>query len=318
MTCFNPKPAKWHYTKLINEKTGEIYKAKQLNFLKINEITDKTPEKENILMIPCGKCQGCIIDKANEWATRAMLEAQNWPKNSFLTLTYDNDHIPANRTLVKADLQKFWKRLRKTGENIRYMACGEYGPRTLRPHYHAIVYNYWPDDAKIYKDNIVGDKLYTSEKLNKIWSKGYVIVGNVTYESAAYVARYVFKKAYGLNKEWNLKHGRTPEFTLTSRRPGIALTSFKNQNIWQKIRRSDGVLLKTKTGVKLKKIPEYLKKKWRELGDREEYYNWSDAHAHALKTITRARTSDNYYQRLKKDVELMTEKFKRLDKRENF
>lgn len=298
--CFNPKPAKFEYFNKIDEKTGEIYKSKRLKFISWDEVDADFPYKDNCTMIPCGKCEGCQINKANEWATRAILEAQNWPKNAFLTLTYNNDNLPKKRTLVKADLQKFWKRLRKS-EDIRYLACGEYGPKTLRPHYHAIVFNYWPDDAKQYTKNIVGDQLWTSEKLNKIWGKGYVIVGMVTYESAAYVARYVFKKAFGLDKNWNIRHHRTPEFTLTSRRPGLAAFAFDNPKLWDKIRRNDGIILKTKAGVQVKKIPEYLKERWRTKGNREEYYKWSDTRARVLKTLARARdTTDNYFQGLKK------------------
>lgn len=318
MVCFNPKPAKEEWFRKINEKTGEIYKCKRLKFISWAEVDENFPYKDGCTMIPCGKCEGCQIDKANEWATRAVIEAQKWPKNAFLTLTYSNDNLPKKRTLVKADLQNFWKRLRKKEKNIRYIACGEYGPRTLRPHYHAGVFNYWPKDTKIYKKNLTNDILYTSEELNKIWGKGYVIIGQLTYESAAYIARYVYKKALGINKEWNKKHGRTPEFTLSSRRPGIAALGWENKEIWNKIMRSDGILVKTKDGVRVKKIPEYLKKKWREKGDREAYYKWSEARAREFKTLTRARdTSDNYFQQLKKNIEIIRKKLKILDKRQD-
>lgn len=304
----------------INEKTGEIYETKRARFLNWNEINEKTPLNEKTTMIPCGKCEGCRIDKANEWATRAYLEAQNWPKNCFLTLTYSNECLPKKRTLIKADLQKFWKRLRKNekAENLRYLACGEYGTKTRRPHYHAAVFNYEPTDLKPYKKNIVEDMLYTSETLNKIWGKGYVIVGKLTYESAAYVARYVIKKAYGIDNEYYQKNGKAPEFTVSSRKGGIGINAFKNPKNWEKVKRNLGVLVKTKNGVILKKIPNYLKQKWKELENREQYYKEFDKRAHVFKAITRARlekTSNNWYQDNKQAIESLKEKLKRLDKR---
>ena len=318
MVCYNPKPAKWHYQNKLDEKTGEIYKTKNLKFLSWSEIDIDTPWQENITMIPCGKCAGCQIDKANDWATRAILEAKEHKNNAFITLTYANDKLPKNRSLCKTDLQKFFKRFRKKGYKIRYFACGEYGPRTLRPHYHAIIYNWWPQDAKTHTKNITEDTLFTSKELEKIWGKGFCIVGRVTYETAAYVARYVYKKAFGQNKDWNTKHGRQAEFILTSRRPALAMSSITNQTKWEKIRRTDGIILKTKTGIKIKKIPQFLRNKWRELLDREEYYKYFDKRARELKTIAHARdTSDNWWQYQKKQIEIASEKYKRLDKRKD-
>lgn len=316
MACYNPRPVRTSYGYRLDEKTGEIKLTKKIEFIPWQDVDTDTPWDESVTMIPCGKCEGCQVDKANDWATRAALEAQNWHKNAFLTLTYSNEHLPTKRTLQKADLQKFWKRLRKTGEQIRYIACGEYGPKTLRPHYHAIVFNYWPDDAKFYKKNIVGDLLFTSEKLNKIWGLGYVIVGMVSYESAAYVARYVQKKAFGIDKNFNLKHGRAPEFVLTSRRPGISALTFQNSELWKKVLRNEGILIHTKKGVEHKKLPQFLRKMWREKGNTAEYYNWSDKRAREFKTLARARdTSDNYWQQLKKNTEILRQKLKQLDKR---
>lgn len=316
-----PKIAKYNWVTKLNEKTGEIYKTKELKFLPLEKIDEKTPFKEQIILIPCGKCAGCKIDKANDWATRAYLESQKWPVNCFLTLTYSNDYIPTKRTLKKADLQKFWKKLRKTQkEPIRYIACGEYGPKTLRPHYHACVFNYRPTDLKEYKKNIVGDTLYTSEELNKLWGKGYVIVGNITYESAAYVARYVLKKAYGATNELHLKAGREPEFTAASRRGGIGIYSFQDKKEWEEIKKDNGVYIQTKNGPKLKKIPQFLKQKWKDLDDREEYFKHQNEeekrNKENIKKILK-NTSKNIYQYQKQQAETLTEKIKRLDKRGN-
>lgn len=320
MTCFNPKTAKWRWQKVINEKTGEVYETKVLNFLPLSQIEPNTPWEDDVLEIPCGKCAGCRIDQANDWATRAYLESTKYKKNAFITLTYNNENIPKNRTLIKRDLQLFWKRLRKSGEDIRYIACGEYGPTTLRPHYHAIIYNYWPEDAVFFKKNLSNDYLFTSEKLNKIWGKGYTIIGHVTYETAAYVARYVYKKAFGLNKQWNIKHGRTPEFTLSSRRPGIGANGFEDKTTFEKIKRNMGVFVPTKEGPKLKKIPNFIKNKWRNLGDRIEYFKLNDERARELKRYARTlaeENTNNYFQQLKQNTEISEEKYKILDKRKD-
>lgn len=105
-------------------------------------------------------------------------------------------------------------------DKIRYFACGEYGEKeTKRPHYHAIIFGYWPKDIKKYKTS-EQNTLYKSEKLNKIWKKGYCIVGSVTYESASYTASYVTKKITGdrAAKHYN---GKQPEFALMSNQPGL-------------------------------------------------------------------------------------------------
>lgn len=322
MTCYNPKPAREIWVKKLNEKTGEIYDTKTLKFISWNDVDEKTPFKNGVTMIPCGKCEGCRVDKASDWATRCYLESQNHTKSCFLTLTYSNDNLPEKRSLKKADLQKFWKRLRKqTGAKILYLACGEYGPKTLRPHYHAAVFGWRPNDLKLYKKNHAEDNLYTSETVNKIWGKGYAIIGNITYESSAYIARYVVKKAYGLDiDDLHLKNGREKEFTLSSRRPALALSHFKNNKKWEKIKRNNGVFVKTKEGVKLKKIPIYLKNKWKDLDDRQEYYNVQEKSRTQQLEEMRARlgnTSDNYWQLIKKNVEILKQKLKKLDKRGN-
>lgn len=317
MTCFYPKYATYQpYTK-INEKTGEIYQTRRIKFLSPNEINEETPFQENVVAIPCQKCSGCLIDRSNDWATRAMLETKMHKENCFVTLTYDNEHLPKNRSLCKEDFQKFFKRLRKqTGQKIRYMLGAEYGPRTLRPHAHFLCWGYRPSDLKLFKQNKTEDNLYTSKELEKIWGKGYVLIGNITYESAAYVARYVYKKAFGLNKEWNTKHGRTPEFQLSSRRGGIGIGAFEKKEIWEQIKRNNAILIKTKNKVMVKKIPNFLKNKWKDLDNREEYFKEQDKRTHALKTIAREReTSKNIFWYTKQIVEKLKNQYKRLDKR---
>lgn len=241
------------------------------------------------LAVPCGKCIGCLLDKANDWATRAYAESTNWKNNCFITLTYDNDHLPKDFQEMKRDMQKFFKRLRyyehgieywenprtKKHENpIRYIIAGEKGPKTKRLHMHALIFNWKPKDLKFYKYNHAKDSLYTSKTLEKIWGNGFVIIGNVTYQSACYVSRYVMKKAYQKTAVADLKER---EFIETSRNGGIGLLYWlKNKT---KIIQQQGILLKIKDKVKLKMIPKYFKRKWKEetpiWENPKEYYRYA-------------------------------------------
>lgn len=190
--------------------------------------------------IPCGRCASCRLRRAKDTADRCVLELQEYDSNLFLTLTYNDDNLPhskaydengniiMNGTLVKKDLQNFWKRLRKytdsQGYKIRYLACGEYGSweNTHRPHYHAIVFNLKLPDLIPFTKNEFGDILYTSKILDSIWKNGYCLIGEATHQSIEYVARYVVKKQYGKNAEIYEKFNIEPEFSTCSRRPGLA------------------------------------------------------------------------------------------------
>ena len=185
--------------------------------------------------VPCGKCIGCRLDYSRDWAVRCKHEARMNEKNMFITLTYNNENLPENGTLVKKDFQDFMKRLRKTTDNkIKYFHCGEYGEKTKRPHYHALIFNYEMED-KIPWVNRNGNQTYISEDLTRIWSKGITEIGQVTWKSAAYCARYITKKVYGEEAEKhyaseiqiNKKTGEMtviktlqPEYTTCSNRGG--------------------------------------------------------------------------------------------------
>jgi hypothetical protein len=183
--------------------------------------------------LPCGRCYGCRLEYSKKWAIRCIHEAQLHEKNSFITLTYRNEDLPEDRSVHKEELQKFFKRLRKnTGAKIRYFACGEYGDKTSRPHYHAIIFGYDFPDKQLWSINN-GNALYRSGLLEKTWKKGHSLIGEVTFESAAYVARYVMKKRKGdqeeIEEHYKMVDEETgeifniqPEFVLMSRNPGIA------------------------------------------------------------------------------------------------
>lgn len=165
-----------------------------------------------------------------------MHEAQQHEHNAFITLTYDDAHLPELGSLQPADLQKFWKRLRKTGARIRYFACGEYGSKQNRPHYHAAIFgeDFSTDRVKWKERN--GHLCYRSEQLEKLWDKGQSEIGQLTFDSAAYIARYVTKKITGqkaiahyavCDKTTGEYFGdREPEYAVMSRRPGVGRTWF--------------------------------------------------------------------------------------------
>lgn len=181
--------------------------------------------------IPCGQCVGCRLEKSRQWAMRCMHEKRLHKDNCFVTLTYNDEHLPPAGTLVKRDLQLFMKRLRNgRGAGIRFYACGEYGDLNRRPHYHAILFNTAFEDQRLYKVTKRGDRLYTSAILSALWSDdrgpiGHAILGDVTFESAAYVARYVMKKVtgplaagyYDVTDRDGVVFRRCPEFTVMSR-----------------------------------------------------------------------------------------------------
>lgn len=155
--------------------------------------------------LPCGKCIGCRTDLATDWARRAEHEASQWEHNCFVTLTYDDDHLPEHGHLRPKDLQKFIKRLRQAVRRTlrrreptilsvrptgpRYLACGEYGENTNRPHFHLLLFNCAFSDQKA-----VGKDLHESATLARYWKLGGHRIGQLTGASANYVAQYSFKK----------------------------------------------------------------------------------------------------------------------------
>ena len=182
--------------------------------------------------VPCGKCPDCRADLAREWSNRCLLELEdNDNIGCFVTLTYNDFNLPIDDdgpTLRKRDFQLFMKRLRFHFQNsrIRFFACGEYGSRTHRPHYHVILFGLglqdFPD-AFAKKCNKLGQPLFVSDTLSKIWPYGYHLIGSVTKESCDYVARYTLKKQLDLDDDGKYPLHVVPPFTLASRRPGIGM-----------------------------------------------------------------------------------------------
>lgn len=266
------------------------------------------------IKLPCGRCIGCKLQRAQQWATRCLHESQQHKQNCFLTLTYrdnpnhsvcpepdsptlrvDDREIPRDlptiaqeglklrspnlahvdnsreklrsetngKELSRKDHQKFIKRLRHKCGPLRYYMCGEYGERLSRPHYHYLIFGYNFPDKTYFKTSASGEKLYRSATLDHLWPFGHAWIGDVTYESCAYVAAYVMKKLNGPMAEEHYRrqdeggndYWLQPEFNEMSRRPGIA------KNWWEEfnpdVYTQDAVVLKNGG---LMKPPRYYDK----------------------------------------------------------
>jgi hypothetical protein len=190
-------------------------------------------ERDQPVEIACGQCHGCRLERSRQWAVRCVHEASLYENNCFITLTFSPEELEERVnpwSLDVRDMQLFMKRLRKKyGKGIRFFQCGEYGELNKRPHYHAILFNFDFPDKELWKIHN-GQRYYISQSLSTLWGKGHCVIGDVTFESAAYVARYVMKKVTGDEAEehyqWaDLETGEVkplkPEFVTMSRRPGI-------------------------------------------------------------------------------------------------
>lgn len=181
------------------------------------------------LSIPCLQCIGCRVERSRQWAMRCMHEASLYQDNCFITLTYSDENLPTVGSLVPRDLQLFMKRLRKrAGTTVRFYGCGEYGDQFGRPHYHVLLFNFDFHDKKPWRKQ--GKfQLYRSERLEALWPFGASEIGSVSFESAAYVARYCVKKFTGKSAAEHYHRmdadGRShmiyPEFGRMSLKPGI-------------------------------------------------------------------------------------------------
>lgn len=220
--------------------------------------------RDRPMKVACGQCIGCRLEQSRQWAIRCYHEAQLHEDNCFITLTYDDHALEqrGHRSLDHRDWQLFMKRYRKRfGAGIRFLMCGEYGtwcrscwkhPKQCkcttttegpgRPHFHAIIFNHDFEDKQLWKK--VNDlPLHVSPTLQGLWPSGFSSVGAATFQSAAYVARYITKKVTGkpAQEHYAVMEPQTgeltslrPEYLEPSRRPGIAATWLKefSDDVW--------------------------------------------------------------------------------------
>lgn len=246
-------------------RTGRVWKLSRLAALS----ADKDGERDFLLSgtpFPCGQCLPCRINRRRIWTHRLMLEHLCSSDAVFLTLTYRDEDLPDDAMLCKRDLQRYIKSVRnyyRASRRVRYYACGEYGERTHRPHYHAILFGVHEHEASA---------------ISQLWPYGGVAVGTVTPESIQYVAGYVCKK---LSKKEDPKCAK--EFAIMSLKPGIGYPALdkihellKIPAFARMIHLQDDVPSALRHGPRLMPFGRYLRNKLRELmdtgGDLDAFY----------------------------------------------
>ena len=307
MACYHPITA-W-YSKYTNDngKRPLVFAEK-----------DARPF-DDPMQIACGQCVGCRLERSRQWAIRCVHEASLHENNCFITLTFNNENLERRDnpwSLDVRDFQLFMKRLRKKfGKNIRFFHCGEYGENFGRPHYHACLFNFDFPDKELWRISN-GCRLYISESLSKLWPYGFVTIGDVTFESAAYVARYILKKVTGDNAEnhyqWTDEetgeiHPRKPEYTTMSRRPGIGKGWFDLYT--SDVYPSDFVVI---NGKKMRP-PKYYDK----LYETERPYEFEEIKCNRVENA-RIHAENNTYDRLTVREKCKLEQIKRLPRNKDF
>lgn len=300
MPCYHPLIRLEDTTKWVKAEDGHRYHpakvVSQECYGDLENLKDSFYHKQQI--IPCGKCIGCRLDYSREWANRGYLEAKGWEQNWFCTITYDEEHIPIPEevessdgftytndgswtgTLVPKDLQQFIKNVRQImkrergEENIRFMACGEYGSESMRPHYHIIFFNLNLPLEDLYSPRIINKEIYYQSKIiERAWggiryldekqtivnpnSKGISNISEATWNNIAYTARYITKKINGKeSEELYAEAGKVKEFLRVSRMPGIGEKYYREH--WQEIYERDEIIIKNKAGTISSKPPKYF------------------------------------------------------------
>lgn len=242
--------------------------------------------KKECISIPCQKCIGCRLTYARQWADRCLLELQYHKDAWFVTLTYNDEHVPRSMygdpetgearpclTLDRRHVQLFLKRLRKAVEptKIRYFGCAEYGPSTWRPHYHLIIFGLPLDDLALKRQDMDGKvSAFTSKTLSDAWSLrpfgnyspimdplGDVECSSVTWSACNYVARYIVKKQLGPDgKDFYERFNIASPFTFMSTSPGIGRAYFEEYQ--EVLYRHDSVAVSTPDGGRSVRPPRYF------------------------------------------------------------
>lgn len=189
---------------------------------------NKDSNHQNMMVdVPCGKCLACKKRRSSHWSFRLNEEAKISTSAAFLTLTYENPPITENgfHTLDKTDFQKFLKRLRKKcptskkQTRIKYYACGEYGSKTFRPHYHAVLFNL-PYNL-IQNPQIIADT----------WQNGHIHLANNNLATINYVVGYMTKSNFTRINQYD---DRKPEFSLMSKGMGLGYLTTAMKDYYKK------------------------------------------------------------------------------------
>jgi hypothetical protein len=230
-----------------------------------------------LMEVSCGRCIGCRLRRANDWAVRCYHESMDYAANSFITLTYNDDHLPQAGTLVPDHHKDFMKRFRRKLEynhdkKIRFYMCGEYGDEKSRPHYHYLIFgwNFAKDRYEWKKIN--GVQYYRSDLLEECWQCGNSLVGELSMGACAYVAKYILKKQTGRDSEIHYMSTMPgyegtiiePEFTRMSLKPGIGANWAQDYGSSDIYDTGDNIVI---DGVKYR-TPQYYDKIYGEIDER--------------------------------------------------
>lgn len=208
-------------------------------------------QRKDATPFPCGKCLPCRINKARTWTHRILLEQMEHTESTFLTLTYNEEHLPKGNTLKPKDLTNYLKRLRNKTGPFRYYVVGEYGEHTDRPHYHCILFGLGVLDHYNIQDK------WTRKKK----SMGLSHLGEVNKDSAQYIAGYINKK---LDKHNPALRARYPEFQRSSKlNGGIGHGAIKRiaDNIISNPYRPPEIIRELRYGTQKKPLGRYLTQK---------------------------------------------------------
>lgn len=264
--------------------------------------SEKTWDKQYAsFKLPCGQCLECRLEYARQWSIRCVHESKMHPENAFITLTYRDEDIGDSK-LHYEDFQEFIKRLRdhifrETTEKyfgkgywsklsqeekkahlnqekqiyersrIGFFVTGEYGGETKRPHWHAIIFNWYPPDAIHKWTNERGDRLHTSEITDRLWGKGYTQTGSVTFESAGYCARYAAKK---------LVHGEDEDHDfhpISKKSSKQAIGKSWLERYWKDAFNHGEIIIQTQESIQRCTIPRYYEK-WLQKEHPEEWQHY--------------------------------------------
>ncbi|WGL31234.1 replication initiator protein [Dipodfec virus UOA04_Rod_815] len=256
MACFHPVIAHEH------SAPGDYNQTRSFSFR-------PSFRSDDVIKFPCGKCIGCRSDRARDWTYRCIMESVTSPPAYFVTLTYSDEEVPLSAGVSLAspalsgspypvfdeyghsvlvpepsssvkfhyslradDMRLFFMQVTKRLGPVRKLYSGEYGSRTLRPHYHAIIFGLGLDDLKFHSYNDFAQPLFVSESLSRCWYnsrtrriRGNVLVSEANPSTMAYTAGYTLKKLGSSKRDYE-KLGIEPEFIRTSRRPGIGMEFF--------------------------------------------------------------------------------------------
>lgn len=300
MTCFKPRVAWWYKPEYQDTRPGGLSRPVFISEWQGGKYDYSVPLRVPYLArpclseyhLPCGKCEGCLMDRMQQWVFRALCELDEHENSFFLTLTVDDNHIDAifpGKRLQYRPFQLFLKRLRRLLGPFRFMMCGEYGSHTLRPHYHVIVFGAVPPDLELlYTDSDKGYSVYTSSLVGGCWSDpldgssyGYHTISQANEATIRYLVGYVLKKVPE-------SMGGFRPFLRVSSRPALGLSFFRKYylGLYSEDYKGDFPNSFVFLGKKHLKLPRYFDKRFKLIADNADYVSLLKYRARCAESIS--------------------------------